>query len=144
MSVKVSIKLNVGDILRKRGLGASDKARKYLAERVRARSDPYVPMQQGTLKNTAQISAGGTQVIYKQPYAHYQYKGKAMGPNVLLKGIGWRSMAKKGGKKYTGKNLKYHKKDTGLRGPEWDKRMLANHRDDLEKDMAAFVGGKSK
>ncbi len=143
MSVKVSIKLNVGDILRKRGLGDSDGARTYLAERVRARSDPYVPMQQGTLKNTAQISPGGTQVIYKQPYAHYQYKGKVMGPNVLLK-VGWRSMARKGGKRYTGGNLTIRKQDTGLRGPEWDKRMLANHRGDLEKDVAAYVGGKTK
>ena len=140
MSVRVSVKLDVGDILQKRGLGQSKKARRYLAERVRARSDPYVPMQQGTLKNTAQISADGKQLIYKQPYAHYQYKGKVMGPNVLLK-VGWRSMAKKGGKYYTGKNLKYHKNDTGLRGPHWDKRMLGDHRDDLIKDVDAYVAG---
>ena len=142
MSVKVTSKINAGEILRKRGLGDSDGARKHLAGRVRLRSDPYVPFHQGTLKNTAQISPDGTQVIYTQPYAHYQYKGLVMGPNVLTSN-GWRSMAKKGGKYYTGRELK-HKSDNGMRGPYWDKRMLENHREDLAKDVADYVGGKAK
>lgn len=142
MGVKVTTRINVGEILRKRGLGDSDRVQKYLASQVRKRSDPYVPFRKGTLKNTAQISPGGTQVIYTQPYAHYQYRGLVMGPNILTKN-GWRSMAKKGGKYYTGKELTYHK-DAGMRGPNWDKRMLADHRDDLEKNVAAAIGGKTK
>ena len=140
MGVRVTTKIDVGGILRKRGLGDSNRVRKYLASQVRKRSDPYVPFRQGTLKNTAKISPGGTQVIYTQPYAGYQYRGLVMGPNVLTKN-GWRSMAKKGGKYYTGQALKY-KSDNGMRGPYWDKRMLENHRDDLEKDVAAAIGGK--
>lgn len=142
MSVKVTTKINVGEILRRRGLGDSDRVRKYLASQVRKRSDPYVPFRQGTLKDTAQVSPGGTQVIYTQPYSNYQYRGLVMGPNVLTS-EGWRSMAKKGGKYYTGKELE-HKSDNGMRGPYWDKRMLANHRDDLEKDVADAIGGKAK
>ena len=135
MKIKCMVKLNVGGILNSRGLGSSNQARKYLAERVRAHSDPYVPFRQGPLKNTAQISSDGGKLTYVQPYARYQYQGEVMGPNVLTK-KGWRSMAKKGGKKLMGRKLKH----SGMRGPFWDKRMLADHREDLEKDMAAYVG----
>ncbi len=58
-----------------------------------------------------------------------------MGPNVLTK-KGWRSMAKKGGKKLTGRKLQHR----GMQGPFWDKRMLADHREDLEREMAVCVG----
>lgn len=135
MKIKFTTKLNVGSILNSRGLGTSDKARKYLAERVRAHSDPYVPFRQGHLKNTARISSDGSTLTYTQPYANYQYHGEVMGPNVLTK-KGWRSMAKKGGKKLMGRKLKH----SGMRGPFWDKRMLADHREDLEKEMALYVG----
>lgn len=138
MKIKVTSQIDVGKILRKRGLGDSDKARKYLASRVIARSARYVPKQQGTLRNTARISPGGTQVVYPQPYAHYQYVGEVMGPNVLTK-KGWRSMAKKGGKRYTGRKLQHREG-----GPEWDRQMLSNHQADLEKDVAAYVGREAK
>lgn len=137
MKLKCTTKLNVKSILNSHGLGTSNEARKFLASRVKTHSDPYVPKRQGILKNTAQISNDGGKLTYVQPYARYQYQGEVMGPNVLTK-KGWRSMAKKGGKFYTGKTIKYH--GGAMRGPYWDKRMIANHREDLERDMAAYVG----
>lgn len=142
MNIRVTSSIDASEILRRRGLGSSDRARRYLAGRFRMRCDPYVPKQQGMLKNTAQILPHGAGVIYKQPYAHYQYYGMVMGPNVLTK-KGWRSTLKKGEKKhYTGKPLQYH--DGPMRGREWDKRMLADHREDLEKDMSAYLGRRTK
>lgn len=138
MKLKVTTTLNVGQILNRRGLGTSNHARRFLASRVKAHSDPYVPFRQGTLKNTAQVSSDGSKLIYTQPYARYQYHGEVMGPNVRTKD-GWRSMAKKGKKRLMGRKLKY---SGTLRGPHWDKRMLADHRGDLERDMAAYVGKK--
>lgn len=102
------------------------------------RSDSYVPKRQGTLRNTARISPGGMQVIYPQPYAHYQYTGKVMGPNVLTK-KGWRSMAKKGKKRYNGRTLQHRQG-----GPQWDKQMLKNHTDALAADVADYVSKEAK
>lgn len=141
MNIKVTKNFNVQSILNSRGMGASNGLRKYLAARVKARCDAYVPMQQGILKNNAYIGHDGTELIYSQPYAHYQYHGKVMGPNVKTK-LGWRSMAKKGGKHYTGKSLTYS--GGPMRGDHWDKRMMADHADDVEADVAAYLGGKAK
>lgn len=132
MNITVKVSFSSRKTLEQLGLGESHKARRYLAARVKARCRAYVPFSSGTLNNTAVISADGRTVTYTQPYAHYQYIGLVMGPNVLTN-RGWRSMAKKGGKYYTGKKLTYH---SG--GPKWDKRMMAAHRQDIEEDMRKF------
>lgn len=136
MSIKVTTKMNIGQILMRRGLGDSKDARKYLAARVKARSDPYVPMRNGKLKDTAQISESGSYLIYRQPYARYQYYGRVMGPNVRTS-EGWRSMAKKGGKYLTGRDLKYN--GSPMRGAMWNQRMLEANAKDLERDVQAFI-----
>lgn len=125
MKIAVIQKIPTGEILRVRGLGGSGKARKYLAGRVQMRCKPYVPMQSGHLKNKAQISADGRQLIYEMPYAHYQYRGLVM--------------AGRKPKHYTGGKIENH-----VGGPEWDKRMLIDHRTDLEKDVAAYIGRARK
>lgn len=121
--MKITTQIPVGAILRKRGLGDSDKARVYLAARVKAYCEPYVPFRSGTLRNTARVSPGGTQVIYPQPYAHYHYHGVVM--------------AGRAPKHYTDRKIQ-----NNVGGPEWDKRMLEARAEDLERDMAAFVGRK--
>lgn len=145
MSVEIIVDIDPGKILRVRGLGDSRDATVYLAERFKAYCDPYVPMQSGILKNTSQVveSGSGVSVQYVQPYAHYQYAGRTMGPNIFMgDDIGWRSMAPKGGKYYTGGSLTYH--GGGLRGKEWDKRMMADRKNDLVRDLADYVGGTPK
>lgn len=129
MRISVTSTVDSKAIAERKGLGQSRKLVKYLAARVKLRCDPYVPMQSGILKNTAQISADGSELVYNQPYAHYQYHGIAM--------------AGRAPKHYTGRPLKYH--GAPMRGAEWEKRMLADHQADLEKDVAAFInanGGK--
>lgn len=136
MKIEVTSNLNVKAVLKRKGLGPDNGAQKYLAARVRLRCDSYVPKQSGTLKNTAQISEDGSSLTYSQPYAHYQYKGLVYGPNVLTKN-GWRSMASKGGKRPTGSKLRH--REAPMRGPYWDKRMMADHRVDIEADLAAYL-----
>ena len=73
------------------------------------------------------LSAGhGSMLIYSQPYAHYQYHGKVM--------------AGRAPKHYTGSALTYH--GAPMRGSEWEKRMLADHAGDLEKDCAAYINSR--
>lgn len=138
MKLKVLAQFDGKVILGRCGIG-NNGLRKHLASRVKLRSDPYVPMESGPLKNQVQTASDGSMLIYSQPYAHYQYHGQVMGPNILTK-KGWRSMASKGGKFYTGRPLTYH--GAPMRGPEWEKRMLADHAGDLEKDCAAYINSR--
>lgn len=121
MSVKVDI--NKAEILKRLGLGGTNKVQKYIASQVKRLCDTYVPMQQGDLKNRATIAGDGSFIVYTQPYAHYQYYGKVM--------------AGRAPKKYTGDDLTYH--GAPMRGPQWDKRMLADKSQDLENSVEAFI-----
>lgn len=126
--MKVKTNISPAAILRARGLGDSNRARVFLANEVARLSDPYVPMQQGTLKNTREIAGDGRTVTYPRSYAHYQYTGEVM--------------AGRAPKHYTGKALTYH--GAPMRGPNWDKRMMADRKGDLTQSVANFVGGKPK
>lgn len=121
MSVKVDI--NKAEILKRLGLGGTNKVQKYLASQVKRLCDPYVPMQQGVLKNNATIAEDGSFIVYTQPYAHYQYYGEVM--------------AGRAPKEYTGKELDYH--GAPMRGKEWDKRMMADKSKDLERSIEAYI-----
>ena len=121
MSVKIDI--NTNKILKVRGLGGSKEAQKYLASEVKRLCDPYVPKQQGNLKNNATIAGDGSQLVYNQPYAHYQYYGQVM--------------AGRAPKHYTGESLSYH--GAPMRGAQWEKRMLADKSKDLERSVEAYI-----
>lgn len=71
--MKVKVDINVQSILKSYGLGPSTKGRKFLASEVRRRCDKYVPFDTGVLKNTAQVSEDGRQIVYPQQYASPQY-----------------------------------------------------------------------
>lgn len=128
MKILLKPHIEVGAILKQRGLGASSAARRHLAVTIARMSDKYVPMQQGVLKNTVQIDKDGHAILYNQPYAHYQYHGQVM--------------AGRAPKQYTGKAISYH--GAPLRGKQWDKRMMADHSDEVINDLAKFVGGHKK
>ena len=121
MNVKINI--NVNKILASRGLGSSNEVRKYLASEVKRLSDPYVPMQQGILKNNSTIAADGSELVYTQPYAHYQYYGKVM--------------AGRPPKHYTGDDLTYN--GSPMRGPRWVERMFADKKKDIENNVELFI-----
>ncbi|MBS7225373.1 MAG: hypothetical protein KH050_08545 [Clostridiaceae bacterium] len=136
----MKVNIDSQEILKKRGMGASDRTRLFLANEVARLCDPYVPMNQGTLKNTHVIARGGRQLIYTMPYAHYQYEGKVYGPNIPLKDGGFISPIAP--KHPTGKALTYQ--GAPMRGAHWDKRMKADRMDDLVQSVANHVGGKPK
>lgn len=126
--MKIKTDIHPVTILRTRGLGDIDHAQLRLASTVKRLCDPYVPMRQGILKNTAQIAPDGRTITYGQPYAHYQYYSEVM--------------AGRAPKRYTGKPIDYH--SSPMRGPRWDKRMLADHKREIEADLAGCVGGRPK
>lgn len=128
--MKVHVDADTRKILRERGLGESNRAALYAADRVMKYCDPYVPMASGTLKNTAYVEAGmigGAEVVYNQPYAHYQYYGEVMAGSAP--------------KQYTGVPLTYN--GAPMRGAFWEKRMMADRGGDVTRDVARYVKGRA-
>lgn len=125
MSVKVTVNYDPFTILKVRGLGSSNGARKHLASTVKSFCESYVPFNQGELMK-AVISSDGSELVYNQPYAHYQYYGQAM--------------AGRAPKSYTGADLTYN--GAPMRGAQWDKRMLADRKQDLVKSVEAYIAEK--
>lgn len=125
MKLKVEVDIDTAKIMRQRGLGGDNGAQIHLANKVKSLCDPYVPMSSGTLKNTAAIASDGSSITYIQPYAHYQYAGQVL--------VG------RAPKVPNGKALTYS--GGGMRGAQWDKRMIADKGEELARDMAKFVGG---
>ena len=126
------------------GLGSSKEAQKFLAETVERLSNPYVPFSGGGgthLKDhMVHVAPDGSTITYHGPYAHYQYFGEIMGPNIPLKGGGFISPVAP--KTYTGRPLEYH--GAPMRGKEWDKRMMSDRGDEITEALAKKVGGKAK
>ena len=135
--MKVEVKMDsVGAILRRRGLGPNGRVQKICTSECARQMDPYVPMRQGTLKNTRTV--GSNYVEYKGPYAHYQYIGK------LMVGITTGSSFAKSGepKVYASpsKDLRYN--GAPRRGPLWDKRMWSDKGRQITLKIAKAAGGK--
>ena len=121
--MRITVDIDAKKILASRGLGSSNKVRKYVASEVARLSDPYVPMQQGMLKNQRTIASDGSQLVYTQPHAHYHYYGKVM--------------AGRPPKKYTGDDLTYN--GAPMRGARWTERMLADKRAEIENNVEKFI-----
>lgn len=70
--MKVKIQIDPADkILLKRKMDPYGKGQRFFTHEVRRLSDPYVPMQTGTLKDTAVEQPKS--IEYVQPYARRQY-----------------------------------------------------------------------
>ena len=135
--MSIRVQMDVGAIMRTRGLGPSDRVQRALVANIARHCDPYVPMQQGELKKPL---IEKTRLVYDEPYARYQYHGKVMGPNIPVGNDKWIS---RGPKKLTGRDLTYN--GAPMRGPYWDKRMMADRKTDVIKDMEIIIaGGKLK
>ena len=111
-------------------------ASKYMAQRLKAYCDPFVPMQSGHLKNSAEV--GSNYVRYAGPYAKFQYGGVVMVG--VQTGSPWARRGEK--KRVTNRGLSYH--GGGKRGPRWDSRMMAERGAEYKQDIAKYIGGKPK
>ena len=114
-------------MLKNRGLDEHGRANIFLLSEIKRLSDPYVPMDTGTLKNQAKIITSRGQLIYGQIYARYQWGGKVM--------VG------RPPKRVTNTPLKYG--NGTRRGKEWCSRMLADKKTELVKSVARYIGGRS-
>ena len=136
--MKVEVQLDSeAAMLKRRGLQPGGRVQRLFTIECARQMDPYVPMRQGTLKNTRYI--GPDYVEYRGPYAHYQYIGKLMVGSKT--GSAW---ARSGEPKVYAappKELRYN--GAPKRGALWDKRMWADKGPQLVRKMAAIMGGKA-
>lgn len=123
------------ECLKTLGLNERGRVQRFVTNEVIRLSDPYVPMDEGTLKNSVHI-ANDTDVVWSTPYAHYQWGGMVWeDPKLKAAGFpitdesgavqGFRS--RKGVVKVpTDRELQYNHglQDGGRRGPRWVERML--------------------
>ena len=124
MNVEIKVNLDVNKIMNKYGLGANKEAQRFLASEVERLCQPYVPMSAGSgahLVNSARVY--DDKIVWPGPYAHYQYVGEVMAGTAP--------------KHYTGKPIKYH--GGPMRGKEWDKRMMADRKDDICKAVENYM-----
>ena len=113
-------------ILARRGMEDKGKVQRFIDSEVLRLSDPYTPMQQGSLIKSGIMGTviGSGDVIYNAPYARYLYYGKVM--------VG------RAPKTLTDKPLTFH--GAPKRGSKWFERMKADHKNEI-LEGAKRIGG---
>lgn len=105
----------------------------------------YVPKDEENLINTSFVDSN-CNIIYPQPYAHYEFTGKLfVDPNTgkgafYNKDYGFWSRPHVA-KRPTDTSLKYHTPGTG---PYWNKKMVSAEMDDIVQETEELIrrGGK--
>ena len=129
------------------GIEPNGPVEKFFVSTCAKKMNDYVPYDNGFL---ADYKIVGNLIVYDQPYAHYMYEGKVMGPNIPKKEngviVGWFSPKDKP-KYYTGKDIDYSKsKAKGHRhaGPYWDQRMWTAEKENIIRQVQNYInrGGK--
>ena len=123
INIKIDAHINVKKLTKQIEAIKNDKVMYEIHNKFAKNCDPYVPMDTGTLAESALRGVYKDKVVWAGPYAHYMYMGELyLAPN----GSSW---AKKDEKKYpSGRPLQYSKEKHMLATKEWDKAMMAGPR----------------
>lgn len=100
----------------------------------------YVPMDQGILYTSVRITPG--QIEHYAPYAHYQYEGRAYGPNYPIteggRVVGFLSKPNRR-KQPTGASLKYGKTKHPKASAKWDQAAEPTQKPKLISSLQAYI-----
>lgn len=140
-----TVKVDVSDaakILESHGLNKGGRVQEFFTSELMRKSDPYVPFNEGDLKNSARIDTNKDAIIYYPPYARYHWYGKLMVDPITHKGAfyspayGFWSRPNVN-KVLTDRNLEYN--GAPLRGPRWVERCWINEKDNIIKSTEEFA-----
>jgi hypothetical protein len=140
MKLTIIPNIDPDKILRKRGLGSSNEAQKQIATQLERVLRPYVPMSLGSAAHMltgVKIASDGSTITYPGPYGHFLYVGEVM---VGASGSPWALSGE--AKRYAGRELTYN--GGPMRGKQWDKRYMADHKREFVTACAKLIGGKAK
>jgi len=120
IKVEFDARLDLSDLnhaLQRRGLYPGGEVQRFVDHEVILCCDPFVPMDTGTLKNSAPLASliGQGFIVYDTPYASDMYY-----------------------------NPQYNFQGAPTRGAYWFERAMAEHRDDIIAGAAALAGGTAK
>ena len=126
--MKIKVNINVDQLVGKFEALADDECGIQIHSLFKKMCSPYVPMDTGVLADKY-VLVDKDKVVYKQPYAHYQYIGEVYGPNIPIFEdgvlVGFWSPPGKGTKHPTGRPIQYNKEKHPLASKEWDKAMMS-------------------
>ncbi len=131
MKINIDIKINSADkIIKDHGLDDDGRVTEHFRDTADRFMDPYIPTTIGSgahMKDNKSYPDKKS-IKYNSIYSHYHYKGKkAIGPS------------KPKGVKRTISNEDMQYQGAPKRGPEWDKRMIADREQDLINDLQNFI-----
>lgn len=134
---KVDLK-KAEQILKERGLLPGGEIQKFLTNEVIRISDPYVPFDNGALKNQIAIAPDATYYDYISPYARYHWYGKLMVDPITKKGAffnpNYGFWSRPGvPKELTDKNMNY--RGAPMRGPKWTIRAWADNKNQVISNL---------
>lgn len=140
---RMTIKFKPTNLLQKRleALKDDKELRYKINNKIAELCDPYVPYDLGGLSSDITVTDKG--VRYTQPYARYQYYGKVYGPNIPWRDefgniTGFSSLA--GEKKHpTGATMNYNTTTHPLATSYWDKAMLRDKSDTLNRAVGQYI-----
>ena len=133
MSFAVNVKFNdTNQIINAHHLDEKGKVAYFATQDVYRLSEPYTPRDSGMLYRNVEIKDNS--IKYMAPYAHYQYYGMQM---VDKNGSSYAKLGEK--KHYSNKPITYH--NGGLRGKQWDKRLVADRLNDIISDIQKYIEG---
>ena len=107
----------------------------YVHTRLHAYCSEYVPMDSGMLDQTVDITP--KYVHYKSPYAHFQWEGL-----VFVDERGSTYALPSHSKHPTERKLQYSPDHHPLATSHWEQAAMAAHKDDLCKDIEAYLKRK--
>lgn len=137
------------DLLKRANLEKGGLVQKVIDKAVMDWCVQYCPFDTGNLATSPYSNSviGSGEVVYDGPYARYLYYGNVMGPNIPIfddnSGEPSGFFSPPNQKKHlTGKRLTYSTDKNPLAGPFWDRRMAADHMDDIIKEAKNAAGIK--
>lgn len=102
------------------GLEPNGRVQKYFTKRCADYMDKYVPFDEG---NLADYRIEGTNIVYEQKYARYQYKGQREDGSHQIN--------------EANRNRDYHPLATSY----WDRKMVSAEMPDLVKEVQDYARG---
>lgn len=138
--IKISVSVH-GSLADRIGQLVDDRTMLLVHNTLAKMCDPYVPMDEGVLAQTVEITPQS--VHYLVPYAHYMYVGEVYGPNIPIKDelgeiVGWFSIPGRT-KTPTGRAITYSTERHPLATKEWDKAMLRDRRDEFTQQIKQIL-----
>ena len=140
--MKINIQCHIqpaSEIVKSLGLEEGGRVQTIFTNEVREWSEPYVPMDNGLLKNNTSMAADGTSYTYESPYAHYQYVGDLYVDPKYLKGAFFNPhfgyWSRPGIPKVRDPNGKKINNWNGKRGPYWVERMWADNGKNICREL---------